>query len=454
MDRGIANVARRKPAGGFCFIEARALLAAWLAYRRGIVRRLDLRVWFACFELVARRCGARTGRIPRYGIPELHTLVGGAGGKHLRASVKRLEQAGLLSWSDSCIRPLTPIDNPQLGSMLAMVANHRRKVPVPRRTLRFLSGGPSRAVMAVVLGHLLRCVYYRNGRCETSGTCKASWVAEVFGVHLRNVKAARQCLARMCWLELERTPQNRMNRFGVSVRVNFDWVGTPKMLVPQSPPPRPAAVTKSPPLYKDRKLSSRSGNQKPATRAGDGVQTRPADVTNPNLRRIASEDLTDTHRLLRLFTQAAAEGLVADGESGRLRFVAAAEHAKRIGKTNPCGLFAAIVRRKLWRFIGLVDEDAARKRLQIRTLADTRPRAQGKDLGTGCRIGRPVLARDILLTLTGGALPSTGGTSLASQGALYSSAAGSSCLSSVTLNAHLTSSRWALAPGKPGHQPG
>ncbi|MGA2501779.1 MAG: hypothetical protein ABSH20_28900, partial [Tepidisphaeraceae bacterium] len=99
MELGDTHDAQRKPAGGFCFIPARALLTVWLAYRRGIIRRLDLRVWFACFELTARRCGAKTGRFSRYSVPELHDLVGGAGGKHLRRAIDRLRAAGLLTWS-------------------------------------------------------------------------------------------------------------------------------------------------------------------------------------------------------------------------------------------------------------------------------------------------------------------------------------------------------------------
>jgi hypothetical protein len=43
--------------------------------------------------------------------------------------------------------------------------------------------------------------------------------------------------------------------------------------------------------------------------------------------------------------------------------VATAEHARTAGRHNPCGLFAALVRRQLWHYSTPADEDAARRRL-------------------------------------------------------------------------------------------
>jgi hypothetical protein len=39
--------------------------------------------------------------------------------------------------------------------------------------------------------------------------------------------------------------------------------------------------------------------------------------------------------------------------------VAAAEHALAVGKANPCGLFAYLIRVKLWRYLTQADEDRA-----------------------------------------------------------------------------------------------
>jgi hypothetical protein len=43
-----------------------------------------------------------------------------------------------------------------------------------------------------------------------------------------------------------------------------------------------------------------------------------------------------------------------------LKFFSAAAHAVRVGRTNPAGLFATIVRKGLWSFVTSADEDIAR----------------------------------------------------------------------------------------------
>ena len=48
----------------------------------------------------------------------------------------------------------------------------------------------------------------------------------------------------------------------------------------------------------------------------------------PNLNDVQLEDLKDTGRLLELFRQAVVQGFVTSCEADRLRFVAAAEHAR------------------------------------------------------------------------------------------------------------------------------
>jgi len=79
---------------------------------------------------------------------------------------------------------------------------------------------------------------------------------------------------------------------------------------------------------------------------------------------LVPKDLEDTTRLLILFTQAQTHGLIGKSDSDRLTFVALAEHAKVVGSANPCGLFAALVRRQHWHFVTDSDEDAAQTRLK------------------------------------------------------------------------------------------
>ena len=91
-------------------------------------------------------------------------------------------------------------------------------------------------------------------------------------------------------------------------------------------------------------------------------------LTKPCLPRrsvtLSLKIFQDTARLLTLFTQAQTQGLIGKSDSDRLTFCALAEHAKVVGSANPCGLFAALVRRQQWHFVTDSDEDVAQARLK------------------------------------------------------------------------------------------
>jgi len=79
-------------------------------------------------------------------------------------------------------------------------------------------------------------------------------------------------------------------------------------------------------------------------------------------------------RLEPLFEEAQKQGIIGGSDSEQLTFVAAAERARLIGSINPCGLFAQLVRQRLWHFLTQEDEEAARKRLKEHVYGASRPR--------------------------------------------------------------------------------
>ena len=82
---------------------------------------------------------------------------------------------------------------------------------VPRRILRLLAGGARPALIATTLGTLLRCLSRRRSGWVGRGRVKASWIADVFGVDLRGVKAARLELVALGWLSPEPSDQRAEN---------------------------------------------------------------------------------------------------------------------------------------------------------------------------------------------------------------------------------------------------
>lgn len=367
----------RKPAGGYCFIPAGVLLAAWWAFRTEKIRLLDLRVWLACFELVARRCRLQKGRFPRYQWREIQPLTGLADAGHVRRAVGRLQEVGLLRWDETRItfpasaRDVRVADADTMHAWIRTVPNRQRKVPVPRRLLLHVARSQRRVLIATALGHMLRCMYYRERQCVSGGRCKASWIAAVFQVDERTVKDARRSLILAGWLIPQESPQWAMNRWGLAVVINLSWEASRRTRRAISPRRSGGIVTGSPPPYGNKELSSRSRNQKPASGPAWCSKNK-GRLWPPTLRHLTQNDLKDSARLQALFAQAANAGFVKLTESQRLDFFSAAEHALRTAERNPCGLFFSVVRAGWWHHISQDDEDRARSRL--RRLDEMRPR--------------------------------------------------------------------------------
>src|SRR5262249_25563386 len=111
----------------------------------------------------------------------------------------------------------------EFQAFIALILNNRRLVPVPRRMLRLLASAARPALVATVFAHLLRCLYSRGGRFSARGRCKASWVADTFGVALSRVKAARRELVASGWLIPLEANQWALNRWGMLVEIKLGW---------------------------------------------------------------------------------------------------------------------------------------------------------------------------------------------------------------------------------------
>jgi len=262
----------RKPTGGFVFLTVQQLCLIWWAYRTRLIQLQDLRVWFAAHEIVARRCQLAPNQVPAYTPRELHGLVGGGAGAHHRASLRRLDTHGLLTWSNTTLTFATsPTDLRGVAdlsgffTMHRVIPNNRRRVPVPRQAIRLIAGGLKASVIATMLGHMLRCLYYREHRCCSGGWCKASWIADVFRMDLRSIKAARKHLVALGWLQRLHISQPLCNRWGSYTRINLSWTRTALTSVAEahadispSELPRPSdfCPTELPPPPKQRSFAA------------------------------------------------------------------------------------------------------------------------------------------------------------------------------------------------------
>ena len=370
------------------------LIMVWAALRLGRIGFKDLRCWFALWEMRSRRCLLEEGQTPEFSSEELQGLIGGPGGEAIRECLRCLKTAGLIkTLSKESIELSASLEDlasdPELveaiEESLALIPNHDRLVPLPRRLVRLIAGGARRTLVATLLGHAIRCLWYRKGMVHPSGAVKASWIAEVFGVSERRVHEQRQHLIELGILEALETPQRVLNRLGQWVAFNLDWTPLPKAPIASEPksdaaragelvppdlsPPRaentPPIVT---PIKKQETLPSEELETRKPGSAGPGTgfykQDSDGKISEPTLRDIRPEDLRDPARLMTLHGQAIAQGFISDSEADRLNFFAAANHSRVIGSINPPGLFAWMVRTRSFKFATQDDEDAAR--VQIR----------------------------------------------------------------------------------------
>ena len=159
-------VTAEKPQGGFVLIREDAIYTAWAALCEAKIQLRDFRIWLASFEVLERRIGLRSDRTPTFTEVEFRRLVGGVGREHFRTSVRRLERTGLGKWRDHAIE--LP------GSRSAKGSGRGRLVPIPRPMIRCLARSAGRAFIATALGHIIRCLYFRDRKCVSGGYCKSS----------------------------------------------------------------------------------------------------------------------------------------------------------------------------------------------------------------------------------------------------------------------------------------
>jgi hypothetical protein len=309
-------------------------------------------------ELVAKRQGAQDRQRTNYTHEELARLVSVAALGRVKGSLRRLERARLVTWSTNSVQVTHRGPHDSHTSCISI----RRLVPMPRRMVRFLAAGASRSVIAVAFGVMLRCLFIRRGEYPGIGRCKASWVADAFGIDERSAKRARGELVRIGWVRPLGSSQWSMNRWGGQFQVNLNW-RSPESKNPasrMSPPSRPIEPRLSPPESNKHPLREYT-HQNPAPRGPAGVRKSPAkSLVAPYLRDIHRSDLIDRERTLALHRQACDRGLAERNEADRLRFVGLYMHARRCATRNPAGLLAWLLGGQRWGFITQIDEDQAR----------------------------------------------------------------------------------------------
>lgn len=352
------------------------------------------RVFFACAEMLAiREAVARTTRrrvrgkkvavAPAFDAAEMGKITG-LSRRAVGRAISQISQVGLIRLSSTDLQlSAEPIEG--VGDTLEALAGGRtlkRPIPVPRRVLRFLARQQQPALGKVMLGYICRGMTLgrRNATVKSSGTVKASWLAETTGLSIRSVRYARARLQRSSWIEKDTgSKQWKLNRHGSWFRVNLSWNPVAEQSTNASYRPILASHRFAPristirtpvaPLKEDRETLSESKNRetlsghfekKGRTAFGPSSES----VRKPDLGNIQLCDLREHLRLSGLFEQAVRAGWVRRCDSDRINFSAAAIRALTTPSRDPVRVFVSLIRKRLWNHITHAQEDLARKHHQ------------------------------------------------------------------------------------------
>lgn len=386
--------------GGYrLFRPSEEFLPAWNAYREKRVSWLALRTVAAAHAVLCTRCTVREGEPALFRVEELAALMRVPLRRVVRA-LGELRREGLLAFESAGVRFMGSVkgqggpDSPVGGWEESRVPPEAaRLVATPRRLLRAVARGElTRAETAVAVAAVIRCVWVRKGRViQPHGTLPVSFVEDVFGVDGRSVVRAKRALEGRGFFALLKTPWWHRQRYGAKYEVSLSWCvggaavdacGESVEDAARVVEKRPAARNEMTPLGSagGQRLSPPLGNQKPSPteklnehqkpgdRPAPGVHTQSSNPspnpTAPTLRDVRAEDLEDTKRLLELFQDYIRKGYAEGSDAERLRFVAAAERARRKATRNACGFFVRLVKWRMWENISAIDEEAARERIK------------------------------------------------------------------------------------------
>jgi len=343
-------------------------------------------------------------------VQEVQRLVRFATPAPIRASLRRLEEAGLVSLAPSAVRfateptSLAELLSTEVERMLQRIHARRcvreRTITFPRRMLRFLAAGGCPSMQATVLAHLMRCVWRKGMSISNVGWCASSFVNEVFGVDPRNIKRARATLRELGWLASLPSSEADGKQHTAWAAVNLAWsppstsrLASKDQRSVDSPPRNWVVSVVSPLPISKQYLPLGLKDQYTPTIRLTGVRKRTEGIARPRLSDVRAKDLRSPRRLRILFDQAVVRGWVRDSIAGRTQFVTAAVHALRVATRNPAGLFVTVLRKGLWAYLTQADEDTARS-----LLADAMWHPDSGGIGDSRPNQWPVIAGDSMTT--------------------------------------------------------
>jgi hypothetical protein len=394
-------------AGGYTLVRAATLLNLLAAMQTKQLSFRSARTFVACLSMKAARDGAFAAeqkvkgvtadkRVPQYTFEEIHRYIGGVGGQYVREDITSLEQEELLTFCSHhiALNDTLTEEGRDLIERTGCSRSPKRFIPVPRRILAFLCCESRPSLFKATIGFLLRGLSLkRGGAINEKGTMKAGFLACLTGISLRAAKAARKALIALGWLnEDTSSTQRKLNRTGAYFVINIGWKNKQKQssepcngttrssfvgkllhkTKSKNAPPQHFSTGDFAPPYKDKDLpkgTKKDQKLDEASRSGVSRNT-PSDPNQdsrgesvlppPSFRNILYADLKHIERIMTLYEQASASGVVKPSEAMLINFVAAAVRAVEVSSgESSVRIFRALVVKKMWGYVTHEQENQA-----------------------------------------------------------------------------------------------
>lgn len=286
---------------------------------------------------------------------EVKRILGASCSGSVGSSLRRLERAGIATFSDKRIEIFS---QPQCELLPSA-----RRMPIPRRILRYLAQEAKRCVIFTALSYMARGLFSRRGAITSSGRVKVSFIERLTGLSKASVHRARRELIKVGVVLPGVSKQWQLNRFGSFFTVNLSFKNPNESSVSPRKAEKRAILTplgrkKRPILTPPIKKQKPSYENKPETLRGKpltGAQmSRKGGVDLGNLN---SSDIRKGSSLAALYRQAVERKWFSDSQMNQINFVAAAIKAVRKSST-PVKLFIWLIRND-FKYLSNTDEDKA-----------------------------------------------------------------------------------------------
>ena len=186
------SILRGRPKGGYRRVSNAQICMIWRAYKSRLLPKFyDVRVYLALHEVAESLAMKHRMEAPRNTCKretrltydrlkrEVHAVMRSLNHQLIRASIGRLEEAGLVALNGPEIsfasHPTELCDgNPQGFDEMWTAIDSRervraRTIPIPRRILRYLARDGTPGITATLLGHSIRCLWFAGNQCSFAG---------------------------------------------------------------------------------------------------------------------------------------------------------------------------------------------------------------------------------------------------------------------------------------------